>query len=469
MESYDKIQLIPNIGGTYHLLVFNRNTPLSLYRFDRELQYLGATELPVAFSDTSDMRIIAFKNFYFLYLHKQGSTTHQLWKINAAGEATSLSAPFQRFIDTNFERHTSTLNLVNRQGQLAVMANIYYEELKAVTKTIVTVDSSLVPVSSNTVSFPFEQGVNALHQEMLIGGNIFILKSTRHTKNYILELIKADLETGKVFRKPFQGRENFTRNAVFRYNPADSSILIQSSIGTEVFITKLDLSLNELVPSTVLTPRFSKEVFTNFLLLDEDVQQWIVMDLMGARLFSRSTRSASVVYSPSPGARRAANSGWGGSDYIEYNAQLYLNTVTGFGSREYPYRGGSTYAPPVDNVTTGLRLLVADKEFRLLQDSVVTNKKSLSTVSATEYANVTLGAKSYLVLKQDFPRKRKGLLLVSVDHHKQLLADDIAVFGKYEYLLQYAQAISDGSLVLPYVQGSELGLVKLSFANMEQE
>lgn len=468
LPPYERLLLIPNVSGSHHLLLFKRNTALTVYCFDRELQISHKKELPVKFTDTCDTRIIPFKNFYYLYLHKRGSSQNQLWKINAKGEATSLSVPFQSFIDTTFKKNITALQFFTKEEQLTVVANTYYPDLKVAEISINKIDENFKKVSSHKVYIPFEQGSDRLEQIMLRGEYLFILKSASNTQDYALELMKADLTTGKLYRKAFDCKEDFARNARLRYITADSSIFIQSTFRRQIFICKVDLALKEILPATLLAPQFTNNISTNFLLLTGGVQQWLTVGGSYAN-FRFQSNSNSYVPSPSPDIdgmsryRRVEE-----NFYSDYNASMYRSTrstTTGFGSYDTRIYKRYISSGSSDQNIMPIRFAVLDKDFKELNDSVVTNKKGPTILTANRYANLMMGNKSYLVLRQDFQRKRKGLLLVSVDDSNEIITSDISVFEKYEYLLQQAQTVGNGTLVMPYMQNSEVGLVKLSFAN----
>jgi hypothetical protein len=468
LPPYESMLLIPNVSGNHHLLFFKRNTAFTIYSFDRELQFLDKKDLPVRFTDTCDTRIIPFKNFYYLYLHKRGSSNYQLWKINSKGEATSLSVAFQSFIDSTFKKNVPALQFFNKDEQLVVIAKTYYDELKVAEISINEVDEHFKKVSSHNVYLPFEQESDRLEQIMLRGEHLFVLKSASNTQNYALELIKADLTTGKLFRKAFNCKGDFARNARLRYITADSSIFIQSTVRRQIFICKVDLTLKEVVPATLLAPQFTNNISNNFLLLSGGVQQWLTV---GGSYSNILFQSNSNPYEPSQSPdmdRITRYRSVEGNFYSEYNTSMYRSTrstSSGFGS--YDTRIFKTYirSGNSDQNIMSIRFVVFDKNFKELNDSVVTNKKGPTILTINRYANLMMGNKSHLILKQDLPRKRKGLLLVSVDDSNKIITSDITVFEKYEYLLQHAQTVGNGTLVMPYMQNSEVGLVKLSFAN----
>jgi len=479
LPDHDKVQFVANVAGYHHVLFLKKNEAIAACIFDRELQFTGKKELPVKWSDSFDVRLIPFKDVYYLYLRTKGKTRQELWKITAQGDATSLTSAFQQFIDTAFKQNTTIVQLVNKNEQLAVIANTYYEEQKVLATTVTRVDENFKTLSSRTFSYPFERGANLLSQLMLIGENLFILKPTRHTQNYSLDLIKAEAATGKMFRKTFNSTDNFTPGATFRFIAADSSILVQSSLGAKIFISKLNLSLKEMIPPTLIESGFSNKVPVHFLFLGGEVQQWLAMSLPAARLRPQSNTIYAVP--PENFKWRVGYDNEGramGSLYDDVSA--YRNTVRGFGTFTRPYyydlgfsnfltRYRDRFAAVEDKKDPlPVRFSAIDKNFTPAGDSIFENKKNSAILNASQFADFIVNGKHCLILRQDLPHSKKGLMLVYVNDKNQIIASDVTVFENFDYLLQNTQTIGKDTLLIPYVQKSEVGLVKLRFENLEK-
>jgi hypothetical protein len=473
LPDHEKLQLITDVAGNHHLLFFTNNAPVTLFCYDNELQFLSKKELPFLSRDSCDTRIIPFKNFYLLYFHKRGSKSHELWKVNADGDAFSLTALFKNFVEATFKEKTSTLQLLNQEEKLVLITHTYYDELKVLASSVIKVDESFKTLSSYSITHPFNREADQLTQVLLMGQSLFMLESSGTDQDYALQLIKADLTTGKLFRKTFNSRQNFTRDATFRYIAGEPGILIHSKVGSQVFFCKLDTSLMETVPATLVKPRYGNNVAYNFLLLGGKVQQWLAMNLPVTHYtnVSGSRRSSSM---PATTNEMTVGSSYnpndrGATSLIDYQVDQYRNSNTGFGSRVVdPGNMGNYQGVPADNTNPPICFSVLDKDLTLLKDSVVTNKKGPATLSATEYANLWIGNQSYLILKQEFSPRVKGLLLVTVDSSHQITTKDISVIGKYQYLLKDARTTRKEALVMPYLLKSEVGLVQLSFVNTEK-
>lgn len=426
------------------MLFFKFNTLPSIYVYNEGFQLVGKKEVPLKLSTTHDRRIIPFKNFYLLYLHQPGSSRHELWKISPSGEPTSLSVLFQNFIDTTFKKHTSTLLLINKEEQLAVVANTYYPELKKVVSSVVQLDGNFQTLSRRKVFYTFNREHDVLKQVALVGDNLFVLKYTSDNTQYFLEVIKADLNTGDLLQHLISSNARFDSEPAFMYMPVDSSLLVYATVRSKVMVSKLDHLLNEVQPVTLLDVKFSNNVFTNFLLLEGETQKWLAIQRPNTRSFLRVP------------VNRQNDPRYWSDPYrsLDYSDPFYD-----------PFnRWSYQRVPPVDSA---IRFALYDKKLQLVKDSVALNKKSLATLQVRDYANIMLGAKSYLILKQSFTGRKKGLLLLSRTDDGQLAARDLAVFEHYQYLLSNLETLNNEEVIFPFLDKREVGLIKISFSKME--
>jgi hypothetical protein len=456
---YDRMELVADIGGSHHLLVLNKKEAAQVHVFSKQLQLVGKKVLPLIYADGQDIRIISFKSFYYLYAHKRGSTKHELWKISANGAASSQTVMLEKLLDTAFKRKISVLQLTSREEQLVVMVHTYYEELKALATTIVRADEQFRALSSKSISFAFEQNADKLHQTELWGEHLYFLKSGNDTEKHSLELIRADLKTGKLFRKAFESEYDFTGGASFRQS-ADSGIILYSRVGRRLFVSKLDFLLNELLPVTFLYVKPDRSVAHHFMLLGGEIQQWFA-DLSAVRLRPAGSRiDAPSIYDIRSGSGLLRQ---GLSANENYGRQYGSGSFASGYSPDGRYYGNERNHYNPAPAPQAIRFSVFAANMKMAADSVFPNKKGPAIINASECLNIKLGQKSCLLLKQEFPRNRRGLVLVDVDGDHRLATRDIVVFEKYEYLLQQAQLTSDGTLIMPYAQKSETGLVRMAF------
>jgi len=452
---YDRLQLVPSIGNRNHLLFFQLNTSLTIYNFSSDLVGLGQKTYPIHLAANTDLRIIPFKSYYFLYLHAKGSTIHELWKIDSNGDVYPLSKELQSYIDSSAGSGTTTLQLVNRNEALSILQHVYYPQLKSLVISLSDVDASFRKLKTTRFTLPFVRGQNQLNQVSLAGESLYILQTLRHDEGYEMEFIRAELSTGKMFRKSFSSSDNFVREAHFRMMTPDSGFLIQSAAGSSVFISRLDARLNELTPPQLFKPPLKEEGAASFVLLEGLSQQWLAFTSPPQRSSGRNRSTASTservtnVYDPSDPLR-----------FDNYRMQLYRSNANGFG----------TYTPYSTNISADepelpgpIRISLLDTSLTVLDEELIRNEKYRHTVSPAQFTNFTMDSNAYLILKRDLGRKKKGLLLLSSSINNELEKTDITVFEKYEYLLQNAQVVSQGIVLMPYLDKFEIGLVKLDF------
>lgn len=437
----DAMQLVANVSGNHHILCFTQNEKITLYVYDNMLQLRFKKEVPVKLHEYDDINIIPFSDFYFLYVHQPGSIKHELWKVNAQGNATSVSELFRGLIETVLKKNTSTLQLINKNNRLFIIANTYYDELKKIGSTVTQTDENLNIMLSRKVFYGFKKHEESLKQVMLAGDDLLILKTSKDTGVHLLQMIKVNLNTGKLVMNSFSSGSNLFLNPTFSYNQADSGILIYSMIERTVFITELDYSLNEKIPVTLLKRQFRNNTPFNFLLLYEP-QKWLSMHI-GNKPYhittGRYTNTRSGINSPFD-----YNSGFDVYGNLVLNDPRYSarnmsasRTADPYSASNYPY-------------TSAVRFSLLSNNFTLSKDSVVANDKNAYTIQPALFASAVLQNKSYLFLGQQFGTNRQGLLMMHSNNKSDLSATDIRVYDKYKYLLPQLQAVNDQYVILPY-------------------
>lgn len=437
---FDRMKLVANIGGNHHMLFFRQNNFPEIYIINAGLQFVGKKELPLKLSQSYDIRVIPFKNHYYVYLHQPGSARHALWTINTKGDPTDLSSGFQHFVDATFTKNTSTLQLINQSESLVVVANVYYDKLKEVVSTVIQLDHNFDTVNQRELAFPFDRMNDVIKQITLAGNNIFLMKSTRKEDAYVIDLAKGDLNTGTILQQTYASNTKPDSEPAFVYNAADSSSMIYANIRSKVMVVKLDHEFNEIHPVKLLQVRFNKNIATNFLHLADKSGKWLAIK----KPFDASSHSQPNYW---VGENRYSTRGLQQNDYPP-NQYIPYNR----------YNNRQVIDP--DNA---VRIALYNSSYHLTKDSVVGHKTNQGNLSAREYATVYLKNKSGILFKQNFTPRKKGLLLVSVNNNGQLSAEDITVFENYEYSLSNLQMLDQEQFILPYITRTEMGLVKISF------
>ena len=114
--------LVANVGGNHHVLTFVADKKPGIYVFNSQLQLFQKAKIDFPISRNCDIQIVAFSNFYYLYLHALNSTSHLLWKVDDIGNVTSLSPVFQKLVDSSIKPYRATLQLNNDNGKFYVTA-----------------------------------------------------------------------------------------------------------------------------------------------------------------------------------------------------------------------------------------------------------------------------------------------------------------------------------------------------------
>lgn len=114
------------------MLSFTAKEKPVIYVFSSSLQLEAKTEVPLKVPERADIKVLPFPDFYFLYVHRDGSATHELWKIDRMGNAVSLTAAMEAVIQEQFKKHTATFQLINKDKQFAIVGATYYNELEKI-------------------------------------------------------------------------------------------------------------------------------------------------------------------------------------------------------------------------------------------------------------------------------------------------------------------------------------------------
>ncbi len=464
MPFADATKLVANISGLHHVLSFTFDEKPSIHIYDDKLQLVSKKEIQFKFQQRLLAQVIPFKDYYFLYIHQSGQPKHDFWRIDAQGNAVDVSENFQRIIDTTFKKNVNTLQLVNRGNQLFVLVNTYYKEIEKSIYTVVHIDKNLSTVSTRKIVFPLKS-FEGLRQVTMFGENLIILKTSGDSTGYSLQLIKANLNTGKLLMNDFSGNSSPYTNVGFRYIAEDSSFLIYSLVRGAVFISKLDTALNFRMPVVLVKNRLANRSGSNYFFLPGNEQQCINMS-SGIQRAPRTTsrmQNSQVRYT-FDGVASYNNSFQRFGESAElYADRMYREGVPVLSNRyDYDnyrtsgsYRTSSAPDPP-------LCFSVLDKQLALLRDSLVVNGKSTPNVHPTSAQNITLHNKSYLLFTQSFTPKKQGLLLVQANGNDELQISDLMVNDNFEYLLSELQPVNNDYVIIPFRHKREMGLVKIT-------
>ncbi|HEX8459976.1 MAG TPA: hypothetical protein VF623_01045 [Segetibacter sp.] len=448
---FNTIQLVANVAGNHHILCMAFDSKIVLYVYNDALQLLSGKELQLKLPEYGDINIIPFKRFYYLYIHQSGSANHELWRVDSAGNATSASAAFTGLVDTVFKKNTSTLQLVNKNNHLFIIAHAFYQEIEKIGSSVIEADENLKIVQQRKVFYDFKKNGEGLKQVALVDqDNLLILKTSRDTAGHLLSIIKASLTTGQALENSYNSGSNAFLNPFFNFNPADSSITIYSRIERTLFITGLNYSLVEKAPVTVFKSLFRNPNSYNFLQLNSNRQKWLI--IKPGNVFR--INSARSVFAPPDSYTNAYNSGINSFGDID----MSFNNFRAAGVRSFRAPGYDSY----NNGASSIRFSLLNHNFRIVKDSLVANDKNKYKIHPEQSASAVVAGKSYLFLGQEFGRNSYGLLMMYRSTNDVLSSTDIRVYDKYKYLVPQMQVVNDKYVLLPYTYKKELGLVKIT-------
>ena len=439
----DAMQLVANVRGNHHLLCFTANKKPKVYVFNRLLQLVSERELEIKVAQATDVRIVNFTGYYYLYLHFPEKKSRSFFKINSDGEAEDMTTTLLNALDSAGIHKTANFQLLNHHNELFLLTHSYFAAAKQINSKIVKLDGKMDSTNITLASFPFDATHETLQQSMLAGDGLLVLKTVRNENNgNSLEVVKFDLNSGDVLSNVFYSASHMYSSPGFKYNEKDSSLLIYSTLREPlaaarqqriVFISRLNDSLQQVTPISLLKTQFRNNAGTNFLFLDGVQPHWLS--------FSHDFRIRTAVSR---------------TNEVGINA-------SGSGFPAVPNRG---YSPYVLNYSqpTAVRLTVLNEKLSTTKDTLVENNNSFFDLQPRPSAQFTMNNEAYLVLIQNFSNKKRGLVMLNADKRGELVTTPLPVYDRYEYNIGLLQPGND-YFILPYTHKSETGLLKITLSN----
>ena len=435
----DAMQLVTNVAGNHHLLTFRLGKNPKVFVFNKQLQLTAETEIEAKLKDNHDIRIIPFREYYFLQLSGSGTSNKKLLKVSADGETEDITERFLKVIDSAGINRQATIQLVNQNNSLCLVSMIYADAVKAVYAKILELNADLNIIEMKEVSFPFHLGKENLQQTTLTQGHFVVLKTIRDDESrHVLELSKINLTTGEVLFNTFTTATHLYSNPAFRYAEKDSSVFLYSLIREQpnsgrqdrsVLVAKLNDSLQEITPLNLLKSQFRNNARFNFLTVESEQPFWITL---GNGFVNRVV---SINSTPNLGSAYLAN----------------RSITNGF------YMGGGPQASQLPS----LRLTVLNEQLRPSSDSLVESKDLFYDLQPSPIGQCTINRTAYLVLIQNFTANKRGLVMVNADDNGMLKTTPLPVYDRYDYNPSLLQAGND-YFILPYSHKNETGLLKIT-------
>jgi hypothetical protein len=308
--------------------------------------------------------------------------------------------------------------------------------------TVVALDKEFNSLSKQKVFYSFDKDNETLQQSLLTGNNLLLLKTSRNEeKGNSLDVVKVDLTIGQSISNSFNSGLHLYVNPSISYSPKDSSILVHAVVREpagsgraqrNVFINRLNFSLQEQAPLTLLKSQFRNNPAATYLLVEGASPCWL--NVTGNIRVPGRTSTASLAQS-----------------FITDDAGVVRLSRTSLPS----------FTTPEYNQPTAIRFTVLNENLKPVRDTLIPNSKTIFDVQPRPYAQFAMNNKSYLILIQNFSSKRRGLLMVNTVAGGGLTTSDIRVFDRYDYQLPQLQAVGNSYFIMPYTHRNEIGLVKI--------
>jgi hypothetical protein len=434
----DEIHLVTNISQNHHLLIMRRKQPPLVCIYDETLTLKGKKELPLDLFTEDEIQLFSFKDFYYIYTQSAKTKKHQLWKVNATGVCTDVSNALTKLLQP-LQKVTRSIGIEVSSNRFYIVAHTIEETTSLMTSMQIISDSLLRLQEIRQVSYLFEK--QNLHRSSFINDDQMLVLSTGETeqRQKFLKLMNINTKSGEILATNYKSSgENFLQPN-FLFNPNNGNTIlysfIQASIADRrrnIFITKLNDSLVEVNRATVhqmMQPNF-------FLLLQSTgLQQWINL-----------TTYKPIIHSYPNGYRYNTLAGT-------------FNRIPGADNYSALMRGQINYISSAP--TSGsIKFSILNNALQPIADSIELNNKKKYQLYTEDFAQFNFKESSYLILKQSFPSKGKGLLLVHGDEDK-VQTIDARVYERYDYLLPQLKQISEKEVLIPFLYKREAGIMKL--------
>jgi hypothetical protein len=444
----DDLQLVADVAGNHHLLSFSHNEKPEIFIYNAQLELVIKSRMPFVYPDKASLRIIRFENFYYVFIHPRFSQQNLFWKIDKDGNCTDLSLAFQKLVQSQSDNIKLGFLLIPNNNQLWMVYHTELDDPEKSTMVMVQADSLLNMVFAHKVSYDFKMDEEKLQQKVLVFGRyLFVLKTLQSGTS--LELMKVNLATGFTIRNNFHSSGYLYSQPFVDFNTADSTVTVSALLTQPgannytpkqfVFFTRLNKILVEQVPFILLKTQFRKNTYTNFLQV-EGLSKWVSFKKWRAQ-------SSAISYDNQMSATQDVTMSGSGNQELDY-----MNNLV---SRSSPSRN-IVYTDEM-----GIRFSLLDKDLKIASDSLIPNTKDSYTVIPDHYTRFEINNKEYLLVTQQFFRRKKGLLLVNSNEAHKLVYTYVRVNERYNYLLTKSRVIPKQGILVPYLYKREAGLIKI--------
>jgi hypothetical protein len=438
IDNPDKFDFIANVGGSHHLLTFTREEKPRLFIFNSKLQLDQKITLPFVLPDRAVIKITRVKTAYYICINKRFSLKYKMWKIDANGNSTDLSAAFEKLVLQVPYKAEPDFELVPDEKGFFFTYHTDVENTDKNTLTLLRTDSAFKTEFIHKVAYDFKRHEESLRQEAIMFGRyLLVLKTSR--SNTALEVMKINLATGFTIRNSFYSAGYLYSQPGLHYNAADSGITVTALLSdmgyytskNYVFISRLNKILIEQAPPVILRSQFTKNTSTNFLSINRN--NWTRLRTGGQQGKNYHTYQNYAVHDSSmlPAV----------TEPVTPTTEKYYNWL---------------------EQEQGIRFSLLDKNFKLVNERYVANTKDAYSILPDKFANFTIGNKEYMLAGHRFSLNRNSLLLVTSTDEMKLLYTTIGVNFRNEYILSKCTPIGQNRVIMPYMRRREAGLVQLT-------
>ena len=435
------MRLIADVGGFHHLIHFSTIKKPVIHVFDDQLQLQATKELNIKSAENSNIRLLKVKDYYVLYVHTQRPLHHQLLKIYGNGAVSDISYLLTNPADSLWNKSKATYQLFNVNNNLFLVSHSYFQNLKRIQSTIVKLETERKAEVVNKFSFPINMRADHLREVTLIDDQLFVLKlSQDEAGSSLLTLLKINCSSGSILSKQFESGKYLYASPTIRYNGKDSSIFVYSMLQTPpgykgvrpgAFMVRLNHSLNEITPITIVPDIFKDNAASSFIVEKNKTTGWLH-------------------FSPWQNTRRTRVVNNNSSEFNSSSPNL-----------NFPY----SYDVSYNSMPTAVRMTLLNNKLEKEKDSVVKNNGNYYKIHPGPHAQFVMNNKSYLLLVQELVAKKKGLLLVYPGEDGYFNTAPVRVYYQFNFILPLLQTVGDNYFIVPFINKTEMGLMKVSLDN----
>ncbi len=432
------MQLIADVNGFHHLIHFSNIQKPVIHVFNDQLQLQVTRELNIKIPESSNIGVLKVKDYYVIYLHTPRPSRHQLLKIYGNGAISDISYLLNNPADSSWNKSKATFQLFNINNEFFLISHTYYNDIKRIQTTIVKLETERKAEVVTKLAFPFNNSVDHLREATLINNHLLVVKMSQdESGSSLLTLLKINCSSGNIKSKQFESGKYLYSSPTIRYNNSDSSVFIYSMLQTPpgyrgvrpgTFMVRLDNSLKEISPITILPDVFKDNTASSFVVEKNKATGWLHFSPLYNGRRTRVNRSNDPSFNSS-------------------------NPDTRF-----PYSYDVSYNTP----PTAVRMTLLNNKLEKEKDSLIKNNGNYYKIHPGPYAQFVMHNTAYLLVVQELVAKKRGLLLISPNEDGYFNTEPVRVYNQFNFMLSLLQTGGDNYFIVPFTNKNEMGLMKVT-------